>query len=107
MIHRVSFEGAPSPRALQFVGDSAKRRAEIGADQREGSSCRDSDEGGNQRVLDGRDPGLAFDQIRKKSAQRNSPPFKKGNHAEVVARSLSNGKRAKHFFYTSITRVLN
>src|SRR5260370_25685563 len=77
MIHRVSFEGAPSPRALQFVGDSAERRAEIGADQREGSYCRDSDQGGNQRVLDGRDPGLAFDQIRKKSAQRNSPPFKK------------------------------
>ena len=31
----------------------------------------------------------------------------KGNHAEVAARSLSNGKEPSIFLYTSITRALN
>jgi hypothetical protein len=45
-------------------------------------------------------PGLVFDQIYKKSAQRNSPWFNNSNRAQAATRSLSNGKENKDFFPT-------
>ena len=46
-----------------------------------------------------RDPGLVFDQIYKKSAQRNSPWFNNSNRAQAATRSLSNGKEKQGFFF--------
>ena len=55
-----------SPRALHFGGDGAEQAAQIGADQGEGA---------DQRILDRRNPGLVFDQIR--NMKGNSPWFNK------------------------------
>ena len=97
MIRRALFEGGSSPPVLQFGGDGAERRAEIGADQGEGGDGRDRDQCGNQRIFDRRDPGLVFDQIHKKSAQRNSPWFNKGNRAQDATEALNNRKRKMLF----------
>ena len=83
----------PSLRVLEFGGDGAERRAEIGADQREGGDSRDRDQCGNQRIFDRRDSGLVIKQVSKKSAQRNSPWLKISNLAQTAAKSLSNSKR--------------
>lgn len=73
--------GSALLQILQFGGDRAERRADIGADHDKGGDCRYGDQCGNQRILDRGDPGLVFDQARKDPAQRNPPCFKESNRA--------------------------
>jgi hypothetical protein len=69
-----------SPRVLHFGGDGAEQAAQIGADQ---------GEGGDQRILDRRNPpDSSFDQIRNKSTKGNSPWFNKSNLAQAAAKLL-------------------
>ena len=97
----------PSTRVLQFGSNGAERRAEIGADQREGGDRRDRDQCGNQRIFDRRDPRLVFDQIRKTSAQRVSPWFDKSNRAKIAIKTLNNVKPKGDICWCGLLTPLN
>jgi hypothetical protein len=73
----------PSSAFLEFGGYGAERRAKIGADEGEGSDCRDCDQCGDQSIFNGGNPGLIPDQIGQKGAQADSPQV-----SQAIARKL-------------------
>jgi hypothetical protein len=76
----------------ELRSDRAERCAEIGADEGEGSNCRDCDQCGNQGIFNGGNPGLVPDQIGKKGAQADSPSGEPSNRAQIAPDCLNIGK---------------
>src|SRR5437764_828049 len=67
-----------------LAGDVTEGVAETGADERESGDRGDRNQGGDQSIFDGCNPGLVTNQIGKNGAQVDSPQIETSSREQVA-----------------------